>query len=176
MNTKQHLFWNDQNADKTLLHSHDNFSLIFQITIREFEIKIDIAIFEFSITIDMSTNKPLFGSVVLEIVLRDRPQTPVRRGLMQKENYRKNFSGFPFRPKKIQCPPPLFAMKIMGQPHRKACQLNFHWKICGNYLRPPLQGSNILRALPFCIRPPERSLNSEEISNFQVFFTITQEV
>ena len=29
--------------------------------------------------------------------------------------------------------PPLFAMKIMGQPHRKACKLNFYWKICGNF-------------------------------------------
>ena len=40
-------------------------------------------------------------------------------------------------------------MKIMGQPHRKACKLHFHRKICGNFFEgPPLQGSTILRA-PF---------------------------
>ena len=51
-------------------------------------------------------------------------------------------------------------MKITGQPHRKACKLNFYWKICGGLFSSPLQGSKMLRA-PFCIRPPsvcERSL------------------
>ena len=39
-------------------------------------------------------------------------------------------------------------MNIMGQPHRKACKLNFHWKICGDFVKAPLQGSKILGA-PF---------------------------
>ena len=46
-------------------------------------------------------------------------------GLMQKKiDYRENFSGPPFRPQK-NFRAPLFAMKITGQPHRKACKLNF---------------------------------------------------
>ena len=45
----------------------------------------------------------------------------------------------PLRSKKIQGKP-LLAMKITGQPHRKACKLIFSG--------PPLQGSKMLRA-PF---------------------------
>ena len=41
-----------------------------------------------------------------------------------KNIYRENFSGPPFRPQK-NVRAPLFAMKITGQPHRKACKLNF---------------------------------------------------
>ena len=41
--------------------------------------------------------------------------------------------------KKFQ-PHPFFAMKLMGQLHRKACKLNFYWKICANFLGTPLQG------------------------------------
>ena len=29
-------------------------------------------------------------------------------------------------------------MKIMGQPHKKACNLKFHEKICGNFFKAPL--------------------------------------
>ena len=48
----------------------------------------------------------------------------------------------------------LFAMEIIGQSHRKACKLNFHWKICGKFFQgSPIQGSKILRP-PFCISPP----------------------
>ena len=55
------------------------------------------------------------------------------------------FQGPPSDLKKIQGP--LFTMKIMGQPHRKSCKLNFYWKICGNFFQgPPLQGSKSLRA------------------------------
>ena len=43
--------------------------------------------------------------------------------LMQKIFIAKIFRPPPFRPQKNQGP--LFAMKIMGQPHRKACKLNF---------------------------------------------------
>ena len=32
---------------------------------------------------------------------------------------------------------PLFAMNITGQPHWKACKLNFYWKICGNFFQGP---------------------------------------
>ena len=31
-------------------------------------------------------------------------------------------------------------LKIMSQPHRKACKLNFYWKICGHFFKAPLQG------------------------------------
>ena len=40
-----------------------------------------------------------------------------------------------FRPQKIQGP--LFAVKIMSQPHGKACKCNFYWKICGNFFQVP---------------------------------------
>ena len=39
-------------------------------------------------------------------------------------------------------------MKITGQSHKKAYELNFYWKICGNFFRPFIQGSTILKA-PF---------------------------
>ena len=54
--------------------------------------------------------------------VRDRSQTPVRGP--DANIYRKKFSGPPFRPQK-NFRAPLFAMKITGQPHRKACKLNF---------------------------------------------------
>ena len=54
---------------------------------------------------------------------------------------------------------PLSAMKITGQPQRKACKLNFYWKICGNFFSgPPLQGSKILRAPLFASGPPYKYL------------------
>ena len=43
----------------------------------------------------------------------------------KKKKYPKKFSEHPFRPQKISGP--FFAMKIMGQPHKKACKLNFNW-------------------------------------------------
>ena len=45
--------------------------------------------------------------------------------------YCQNFLGPHFRPQKNSEPP--FVMKITCQPHRKACKLNFHWKICHNF-------------------------------------------
>ena len=55
--------------------------------------------------------------------IRDRSQTLVG-GVMQKNVYRKNFSGPPIRPQK-NFRAPLFAMKITGQPQRKTCKLYF---------------------------------------------------
>ena len=50
------------------------------------------------------------------------------RGVMQKNFIVKNFRAPPFTPQKISAPPgPLCAMKITGEPHRKACKLNFYW-------------------------------------------------
>ena len=61
-------------------------------------------------------------------------------------------------------------MKIMGQPHRKTCKLNFQWKICGNFFQgPPLQGSKILRA-PFCISPTLTSV-CEQSLKFIIFLS-----
>ena len=47
----------------------------------------------------------------------------------------------------------LFAMKITGQPCRKACKLNFHWKICGNFFKAPLIRFKTLRAPLFASGP-----------------------
>ena len=48
---------------------------------------------------------------------------------MQKEKKKSvNFFSKNFRA-------PFFAMKIMDQPHREACKLNFYWKICGNFFK-----------------------------------------
>ena len=49
-------------------------------------------------------------------------------------------------------------MKITGQPHRKACKLNFYWKFVIVFkLPPPLQGSKILKA-PFLHQAPLTSV------------------
>ena len=49
---------------------------------------------------------------------------------------------------------PLFAMKITGQPHRKACKLNFYWKICGNFFQgPPYKGQKF-QGPPFLHQAP----------------------
>ena len=66
---------------------------------------------------------------------RNHSQTLVR-GPDANKFYRKNFFGPPFRPQKISGPP-LFAMKMMGQPHRKACKLYFNLDICILFSRPP---------------------------------------
>ena len=70
---------------------------------------------------------------------------------MQIKNH-KIFLGRLQTAKKIQGP--LFAMKIMGQPHRKACKLNFYWKICNFFQGPSLQGSKILGTPLFASGPP----------------------
>ena len=62
-----------------------------------------------------------------------------------------------FRPQKISGPP-LFAMKIMGQPKRKACKLNFYWKICSNLFHGPLPRVKNFKTLTFYIRFPSRSV------------------
>ena len=68
--------------------------------------------------------------------------------------------GLPSDLKKFQLP--LFAMKIMGQPRGKSGKLNFHWKICGNFSKAPLQGSKILRA-PFLHQAPLTSVCEQSI-------------
>ena len=81
--------------------------------------------------------------------------------------HHKNFSGPPFRPQKFQGP--LFDMRIMGQPHGKSYKLNFPWKIWGHFFQgPPLaRGSKLLRAPPFCIRPPA-SVCQPTVSNMLI--------
>ena len=44
-------------------------------------------------------------------------------------------------------------MTIKGQSHRKACKINFYWKIYGNFSGPLYKGQHFLRA-PFCTWPP----------------------
>ena len=73
---------------------------------------------------------------------------------MQKIFIAKIFRGPPSDRKNISGPP-LFAMKITGQPHRKACKLIFYWKICGNFFQgPPYKDQKIFKGPPSCIRPP----------------------
>ena len=64
--------------------------------------------------------------------------------------------------------PPLFAMKITGQPHRKACKLNFYWLI---FFKPPLQGQKFKGPL-FASGPSNMCLSLKFISTgkFVVFF------
>ena len=64
----------------------------------------------------------------------------------------KIFWAHPFRPQKISGTP-LFAMKITGQPRRKAYKLNFYWKICANFFQGPHYKSQKFSGPPFCIRP-----------------------
>ena len=62
---------------------------------------------------------------------------------MQKTFIAKIFGAPSDRKKKFRAP--LFAMKITGQPHRKACKLSFQWKICGNFF----SGSPLTRVKHF---------------------------
>ena len=105
------------------------------------------------------------------LLIRDHSHTLVRGGgWMQKENCCDFFLAPPRDLKKFQGPP--FATK-MGQPHRKACKLNFYWKICGNFFKPPpLQMSKNLRAPLFASGPLtsvcELSLRPKEIWLFAI--------
>ena len=72
-------------------------------------------------------------------VIRDHSQTLVREGLMQKHFIAKIVQGPPSDPKNFR-PAPFFAMKITGQPHSKACKLNFYSKICNFFQGPPYKG------------------------------------
>ena len=71
---------------------------------------------------------------------------------MQNKNIAKSFRGPRSDHKKSAPPPPLFAMTITGQSHRKACKLNIYWKIYGNFFRAPLQGSTFFKG-PFLHLP-----------------------
>ena len=82
------------------------------------------------------------------------PFTNTLRGPDAKNFIMKFFEGPLSDLKKFQ--PPLFAMKITGQPHRKACNLNFYWKLC-DFFQGPLHGSKILRA-PFLHQGPLTSV------------------
>ena len=64
-----------------------------------------------------------------------------------------SFVGPLFRPQKIQGP--LFAMKIMGQPHRKACKLYFHCKIFVIFFQGPLTRLKNLKG-PFLYQAPKQ--------------------
>ena len=76
------------------------------------------------------------------------------RGLMQKKFIAKIVCPPPFRPQK-NFRGPFLPWKLQVIPHRKACKLNFYWKICGNFFKgPPLQRSKILRAPLFASGPP----------------------
>ena len=67
----------------------------------------------------------------------------------------------------------IITMKFMGEPHRKKCKLNLHWKMYGNFLpKPHLQGSKLFM-VPFLHQAPltsvcERSLKGETLT-FPVF-------
>ena len=62
--------------------------------------------------------------------------------------------------------PPLFAMKITGQPHKKACKLNFYWKICGNFFQgPPLTRVKNFKG-PFLHQAPLTSISEWSLKVF----------
>ena len=87
------------------------------------------------------------------MLLRDHSKILVRGAWYKK--ILQNFFRAPLQTSQI-FQGPHFAMKITGQPHRKACKLNFYLKICGNFLsRPLLQGSKILRP-PFLHQAPQQ--------------------
>ena len=103
---------------------------------------------------------------------RDHSHSLVMGDLMQKKILQKLLPSPPLQTSK-HFRAHLFAMKSMGQSHRKAYKLNFYWKICSNFFRVPLQGSKILRtpfftpAIPLqvCLNGPlQRSFNFKKAS------------
>ena len=122
-----------------------------------------------------STRKKLSALPGCIGLLRDRSQTLVRGGLMQKIFIAKIFPQ-PFRQQKKtknQGPPPFF-MKITGQRRRKAYKLNFKWKICGNFFQAPsLTRVKILKGPLFASGPLtsvcEQSLTSVKRFLVKVF-------
>ena len=73
--------------------------------------------------------------------LRDRSLTC--KGACCKNYLSRKIFGAPFRPqkkKKKKIGAPLFAMKITGQPHRKACKLNHGKFVVIFFQGPPYKG------------------------------------
>ena len=93
---------------------------------------------------------------------------------MQKENIAKSFRGPRSDHKKISSP--LFGIKITGQSHRKACKLNYYWKICGNFIQGPLRSfKNVLRA-PFLHQAPlQKSVCERSLRQTNIFEETTTE-
>ena len=79
--------------------------------------------------------------------VKDPSQTLVRGAWCKKKLFRQ-FFGAPFRPQK-NFRAPLFATKIMGQPHRRACKTQFFLE---NFFHTMV--NNFKGPSPFGIRPP----------------------
>ena len=94
----------------------------------------------------------VFDSKLIDYLLRDRSQITCR-GWWCKQLYCKNlFVPNPFIPQKISGPP--FALKITGQPHRKACKLNFYWI----FFKGPLTRVKKFEGPLFASGPPNKCL------------------
>ena len=100
------------------------------------------------------------------ISVRDRSQTLVRGGLMQKIFIAKVFQG-PLSDCKKIFRAPFLPWKLWVNPIEKHVNSIFNGKSVVIFFRAPLQGSKILRAPPFCIRPPLTSI-CERSLRFQV--------
>ena len=108
------------------------------------------------------------SSKVGTISLRDRSQTLVRGGQMQKIFIAKNFWGPPSDRKKKSGPPPFLPWKLRVNPIEKHVNSIFNGKSVVIFFRSPLQGSKIFRAPLFASGPLtsvcERSLIQKRCS------------
>ena len=86
--------------------------------------------------------------------LRDHSQTLVRGGLMQKLFIANIFGPPPPSDCKKFSGPPLFAMKLTGQLHRKHVNSIFNGKSVAIFFGAPLTRVKNFKGPPFCIRPP----------------------
>ena len=74
---------------------------------------------------------------------------------MQKKNHSEYFWDPLLDLKNVR--PPLFDMKIMGQPHRKSYKLNFPGKFVVIFFKATLKRVKTFKDPPFCIRNPATS-------------------
>ena len=85
---------------------------------------------------------------------------------MQKKNYHKHFSAPPPLQTSKKFRAPLFCHENYGLTHRKACKLNFGWKICNFFQGPPYKGQNKkFLGPPFYTRPPNKQMSVSEQSH-----------
>ena len=87
--------------------------------------------------------KQIFMSYLVERELLEKTKTKTKKQWFIKEPFCVLW-GAPFAsPTSKIFAPPLFDMKILGQPHRKSYKLNFPRKICGHFFKVPFEGSNV---------------------------------
>ena len=62
-------------------------------------------------------------------------------------------------------------MKITGQPHRKACKLNFYWKICSNFIQGPSFKGQKFEGPPFASGPPNNCCERSLTVGYNIMYT-----